>query len=89
MEPAIIRWGPFMCTALGALMIMVDLTRHVLLDLELAGGELAMYNDSGGLSTVGKVGVILTWSGLALFVSGILWFVEVPSHAQRWWAARQ
>lgn len=80
-----LQWAPFTITVLGACLIMVDLTRHVLLDLDLAGAELAMYTDEEGafmdLSTVGLVGFICTWVGWGLLSIGIAWFVDLPGKA--------
>lgn len=73
-ENVALRWTPFILVVIAALMIMVDLTRHVCLDL---GGEafywMAMY-DRNGLSLVGKTGIVLTWTGVAIFVTAFAWF---------------
>lgn len=74
-----VKWGPFALVTLGALFVMADLTRHVLLDLGLAGEELAMYNDDGGLTTVGTIGQLLTWLGVFMVASGIMWFANLPA----------
>lgn len=70
--------APFTLTLLGALLIMVDLSRHILLDLGLAGAELAMYTEEGELSTVGMVGLVCTWVGMVLLATGISWFADLP-----------
>lgn len=74
-----LKWGPFTLVTLGALLVMVDLTRHVVLDLGLAGEELAMYTDKGDLSEVGVIGVVCTWVGVIFVASGIAWFANLPA----------
>lgn len=78
-ENLAVKWGPFTLVTLGALLVMVDLTRHVLLDLELAGEELAMYNDDGGLTKVGQIGVMCTWIGVTMVATGVMWFANLPA----------
>eukprot|EP00746_Dinoflagellata_sp_MGD_P112745 gnl/MRDRNA2_/MRDRNA2_49874_c0_seq1.p1 gnl/MRDRNA2_/MRDRNA2_49874_c0~~gnl/MRDRNA2_/MRDRNA2_49874_c0_seq1.p1 ORF type:complete len:138 (-),score=27.39 gnl/MRDRNA2_/MRDRNA2_49874_c0_seq1:260-673(-) len=77
-ENVCLKWSPFALLFTGALLVMVDLTRHVLLDLELAGEELAMYDDYGDLSLVGKIGVSCTWIGCICVASGIAWYANLP-----------
>jgi len=77
-EPTINRWGPFALVVLGALMIMCDLTRHVILDLNDGPEWLAMYSETG-LSVVGRTGLILTYGGCACFALGLAWFADVFS----------
>jgi len=80
-DDMVLKWGPLALVVTGALLVMVDLTRHVLLDLDLAGEELAMYaadKDDGSLSTVGVIGVTCTWIGVACIATGIGWFVDLP-----------
>mmetsp|Transcript_56942 Transcript_56942/g.133755 ORF Transcript_56942/g.133755 Transcript_56942/m.133755 type:complete len:106 (-) Transcript_56942:230-547(-) len=69
------RWGPCLVLAVGSLMVIFDLTRHVLLDQGLFPKTLAMFSASGGLSTMGVFGVIMTWSGLCIVVLSMAWFV--------------
>lgn len=78
-ENLAVKYGPLAVSMAGALLIMVDLTRHVLLDLELAGEELAMYSDDGEMTGVGLAGVICTWLGVVLMLSGVAWFANLPS----------
>lgn len=85
-EPAAMRWGPFICMVVGGLFIMFDLTRHVVLDF---GGpeELAMYDFTGELSTVGFIGLMLSWIGVFIFATGIMWFAEIPSKLSELWTS--
>mmetsp|Transcript_38837 Transcript_38837/g.70732 ORF Transcript_38837/g.70732 Transcript_38837/m.70732 type:complete len:106 (+) Transcript_38837:558-875(+) len=69
------RWGPCVLLAVGSLMVIFDLTRHVLLDQGLFPNTLAMFSTSGGLSSIGVVGVIFTWVGLLIVVLSMAWFV--------------
>jgi len=82
------KWGALMLVVAGALLIMVDLTRHVLLDLELAGAELAMYGDDGDLSTVGLTGVMCTWVGLVCTLCGVAAFSDLGTKMQLAWQAK-
>jgi len=85
-ESVAAKWGPFICVVVGAMMVMFDLTRHVLLDLGLAGEEMAMYaNDEGALSPVGLIGVTCTWVGLVFVMSGIAWYANLPSKLAKAW----
>jgi len=81
------KWGPFLCVVIGAMLVMVDLSRHVLLDLGLAGGELAMYTDKGDISMVGRIGITCTWIGVALVASGVAWFADMPNKVAKQWEA--
>merc|ERR1719498_873784 len=65
---------------------MMDLTRHVLLDLELAGEGLAMYSDDGEMTGVGLAGVICTWLWVVLMLSGVAWFANLPSSFMPPWS---
>jgi len=86
-EPLALKWGPFICVVLGAFLVMLDLTRHCLLDLGLAGEELAMYTDDGDLSTVGMTGVTCTWIGVVLISIGFSWWVNLPNKIAKQWEA--
>lgn len=84
-EDLAMKWAPMALVVTGAMLVMVDLTRHVLLDLELAGAALAMYNDAGGLTVVGIIGVTCTWLGVACVFTGIALFADLPSKVLKAW----
>lgn len=72
--------GPFLLVLFGALLSLLDATRHILLD---HGGVicepsiLAMYS-GGHLSAVGQFCRCTTILGMTLIVSGVLWFSGIP-----------
>ncbi|CAK0854189.1 unnamed protein product [Prorocentrum cordatum] len=72
----LIRWAPFVVVVLGSLMVLLDLTRHVLLDQNIAPIHLHMYNKDGSLTTVGSAAVLPALS-LALF-AGSGWRLAPP-----------
>lgn len=74
----LLRWAPFTLIVLGSLMILLDLTRHVLLDHGVGTTLLPMYNDDGSLTLVGQFGVCCTWLGVALLIIGTTWFLDYP-----------
>lgn len=75
---ALLRWAPFTLIVLGSLMILLDLTRHVLLDHGVGTTILPMYNDDGSLTFVGHFGVCCTWLGATLLIIGTMWFLYCP-----------
>lgn len=83
------KWGPFALVVTGALLVMVDLTRHILLDFEIVGEQGAMYNDnedgSSELSLIGMVGVVCTWLGILSIGIGLGWFVNLPAKVIEAW----
>lgn len=80
--PTLQRWGPFALVLLGTLFVLLDLTRHVLLDQNIGVAHLPMYS-SEGLSTVGRLGVIFTWVGVALLVLGVGWLLGYQAGLKR------
>mmetsp|Transcript_30279 Transcript_30279/g.64446 ORF Transcript_30279/g.64446 Transcript_30279/m.64446 type:complete len:134 (+) Transcript_30279:93-494(+) len=69
------RWGPFLGLLIASLLVMLDLTRHILLDAGLFIAALHMFNPDGSLTAAGRIGQLGAWVGdLLLFVS-LLWFV--------------
>ncbi|CAK0836058.1 unnamed protein product [Prorocentrum cordatum] len=72
----LIRWAPFVLVVLGSLMVLLDLTRHVLLDQNIAPVHLHMYNKDGSLTAVGEMGMYCTWCGVVLLVIGTGWFLN-------------
>jgi hypothetical protein len=70
-----LRWVPFAMVLLGTLLVLFDLTRHMLLDQNLFGKQLHMFNPDGRLTAVGLFGQVATWIGLALVIVGTGWFV--------------
>lgn len=73
-QPAL-RWVPFAMVLVGTLLVLFDLTRHCLLDQNLWGKQLHMFNPDGSLTAVGLFGQIATWIGLILVIVGTGWFV--------------
>jgi len=75
------HWGPLVFVSLGCTLLVLDPTRHILLD---HGGvffkeqDLAMYSSTGGLSTVGMLCQCLSIAGMVLLLSGVLWHMKVP-----------
>jgi len=72
------RWAPFCMVVLGAALVMLDLTRHMLLDLGYGDHVLPMYKEDGSLTAVGKAGVVCTWSGVALIFVGVAMLTDIP-----------
>lgn len=75
-------WGPFLGQLLASLLIMVDLTRHVLLDAELFAAELHMFNPDMSLTRAGKIGMYSTWLGNFLLLVSVVWYV-LPARSNR------
>merc|ERR1719379_3007857 len=72
------RWAPFCIVVLGAAMVMLDLTRHMLLDLGIGEHVLPMYKQDASLTAVGKAGVVCTWTGVALIFVGVAMLTDLP-----------
>mmetsp|Transcript_50 Transcript_50/g.131 ORF Transcript_50/g.131 Transcript_50/m.131 type:complete len:138 (+) Transcript_50:147-560(+) len=72
---ALERWGPFLGLLSAALLVMVDLTRHILLDAGLMISTLHMFNADGSLTPAGRTGMVSTWVGNGLLVLSLVWFV--------------
>lgn len=68
-------WGPFVGLVLASLMVMFDLTRHVLLDADLFNEALHMFNRDGSLTPAGCIGMGLTWLGNALLAASLIWYL--------------
>lgn len=84
------RWLPFLLTCLGCVMMLVDPTRHLLLDhggVICAPEDLVMYADNGGLTTLGKVGRWSTIMGLVFLLVGVLWVLRFPERVLNFKAA--
>lgn len=64
-------------------MMLLDLTRHVLLDQNIAPQLLHMYNSDHSLTVVGQLGVICTWVGVGLLVIGTAWFLNYHQKIKR------
>lgn len=77
--PPLKRWGPFIGLTVASLLVMVDLTRHVLLDAHLFVQELHMFNEDGSLTPAGRCGVLATWVGNILLIISLVWYV-LPAH---------
>lgn len=75
------RWGPLIVASLGCALLMMDPTRHVLLD---HGGvffeekTLAMYQGPGQLSAVGKFCQCASIAGFLLLIGGVVWHMRMP-----------
>lgn len=75
------RWGPVLLSAVGFLLLMVDVMRHILLDhggVFFSINSLAMYSDAGGLTFAGKVSQAAAIAGFVLVLLGVLWSLEIP-----------
>lgn len=77
------RWGPSILVIMGAFCVLFDLTRHVLLDQNIAPMLLHMYNGDGSLTPIGMLGMLLTWVGTALVTVGLMWFLEYDKKVAR------
>mmetsp|Transcript_103400 Transcript_103400/g.267445 ORF Transcript_103400/g.267445 Transcript_103400/m.267445 type:complete len:140 (+) Transcript_103400:258-677(+) len=73
--PMFERWGPFLGLLVASLLVMVDLTRHILLDAELFISALHMFNADGSLTAAGRIGMLSTWIGNGLLIVSLIWFV--------------
>lgn len=82
------QYGPFWFMVLAVILVMMDLTRHVIADNFHV--DWGMYDKNGwfGLSTIGLfVTVGCTWTGfICLFIS-ILWATNLPAKLYRAWNA--
>lgn len=76
--PALERWGPFLGLLVATLLIMVDLTRHILLDASLFIAQLHMFMPDGSLTFAGKLGMYSTWGGNVLLLLSLVWYVLPP-----------
>lgn len=75
-------WWPVWLVTAGALLTMMDPTRHLLLDHDgvfIQPEAITMYNEEGGLSTVGSTCMYSTRFGLAMLVLGVTLFIKLPS----------
>mmetsp|Transcript_52587 Transcript_52587/g.94405 ORF Transcript_52587/g.94405 Transcript_52587/m.94405 type:complete len:144 (-) Transcript_52587:144-575(-) len=61
----------------GCVLMMVDPTRHLLLDQGVGVDVLAMYNMDGSMTAVGNFGMFCTILGMVLMLVGMLWFYQV------------
>jgi len=75
-------WIPFVLVVLGCLLVLLDTSRHVLLD---HGGVffeprvLVMYSPTGGLSAIGRTCQWTTIIGLVLLFVGLMYFFQLPA----------
>lgn len=69
------RWAPFFGMLLASALVMVDLTRHILLDAQICTAQLHMYNDDMSLTLAGKLGMWATWTGNSLLFLSLIFFV--------------
>lgn len=79
------KWGPLAMISFGSLLLLIDPTRHVLLDHDgvfFKTESIAMYNDDGTLSLAGRTCQICTVSGLLLLFMGIFSFMNVYQKIQ-------
>jgi len=74
------KWGPVIFVVMGCVFLICDPIRHLVLDHGGFGMErqLAMYNDDGGLSSMGLASKRATHLGVLLLSVGLLWFVGAP-----------
>lgn len=81
------KWSPFALAGTGALLVMVDLTRHMMLDQGFFEGVFDMYDDNGHLTFVGKIGVACTWLGVIALVIGTSWLTSFSSRLQKFFSS--
>lgn len=74
------RWAPFAVLVAASLLVMVDLTRHILLDADVAVSSLHMFYPDGSLTAAGKIGMMASWVGNILLFVGLVWYV-LPARA--------
>lgn len=74
------KWGSVIFVVMGCVLLILDPTRHLILDHGGFGMErqLAMYNDDGVLSPMGRASKMATHFGIVLLSVGLLWFVGAP-----------
>lgn len=74
------KWGPVIFVVMGCVLLIWDPTRHLVLDHGCFGMErhLAMYDDDGGLSSIGRASKMATHLGVLFLSVGLLWFVGAP-----------
>jgi len=80
-------WAPLCLCVIGAAFVMLDLTRHMLLDFGIGIEYLPMYQDDGNLTQVGKAGVLCTWVGMVALIVGVAWLIDLPSKMRKRWQA--
>mmetsp|Transcript_70489 Transcript_70489/g.204436 ORF Transcript_70489/g.204436 Transcript_70489/m.204436 type:complete len:135 (+) Transcript_70489:387-791(+) len=69
------QWGPFLGMLLGAVLIMLDHTRHILLDSSMFVEQLHMFNPDMSLTPAGAIGKYTTWIGNLLLFASLVWYV--------------
>lgn len=75
-------WLPVWLTGIGALLTMIDPTRHLLLDHDgvfFQPKTISMYSDDGSLSPVGNACMYSTRVGLVLLLLGVVFHMKLPS----------
>jgi len=73
--PAWKCWAPFLGLLLASMLVMVDLTRHVLLDADMMVETLHMFNADGSLTSAGSIGMWSTWIGNGLLLVSMVFYV--------------
>lgn len=76
------KWGPLVFAVFGSILMLLDVSRHVLLDHDgwlWQPATLAMYSDEGGLSPVGKFCQVSTIMGLIFLNAGVVCFLQLPA----------
>lgn len=70
------RWLPFVACVVGSILVILDLIRHFVLDQSVAPQHLRMFNDEGFLTPIGRAGVACTWTGIALLILSVGYFLD-------------
>lgn len=84
--PNVRRWGCVYVTAVGCVLMMLDPTRHVLLD---HGGVIAsedflkMYSEYPKLSPMGRFCQLSTIIGLLSLILGMLMYLRITDKVQK------
>jgi hypothetical protein len=89
-HPFLTRWGPSMAVSLGCLLLIIDPTRHILLDhggIFFEERSLAMYARDGGLSPIGHFCQVAAIIGFTALILGVMWHMRVPEAIMRKFAA--
>mmetsp|Transcript_58819 Transcript_58819/g.165969 ORF Transcript_58819/g.165969 Transcript_58819/m.165969 type:complete len:111 (-) Transcript_58819:79-411(-) len=73
--PADTRWGPFVGLVVATMLVMIDPTRHILLDASMFIKQLHMFNPDGSLTCSGRIGQLGAWIGNILLFASLIWFI--------------
>lgn len=72
------KWAPLVLVFFGAIGMLLDQFRHLLLNLGMFEKQLAMYADFPNLSLAGRFCQVATVTGCISMLSGAFIFARVP-----------